>query len=131
MVCQRLQNRKKRLVEVFHTNGLSIPYDRVMEISAKMGDAIVSKYIRDGVVPPPPELRRGLFINSAMENIDNSLLPHQQHHSTVLVYCRSSIPLVRIREKLRRNKSSQGKKSMIFQSPKQPAHVVDKSPLLK
>ena len=62
---------KKTLIEILHTNGLSIPYCRVLEISTELGDAVVSKYIEDDVVCPP-ELRKELFTTSAMENIDHN-----------------------------------------------------------
>ena len=32
-----------KLVEMFHANGLSISYDRVLEISAEPGDAVVAE----------------------------------------------------------------------------------------
>ena len=46
-------------------------YDRVLDINAEIGDAAVSKYTRGGVVCPP-ELRKGLFTTSAMDNIDHN-----------------------------------------------------------
>ena len=45
-------------------------YDRVLEMSAQLGDATVSKYVEDGDVCPPV-LRKRLFITSAMDNIDH------------------------------------------------------------
>ena len=56
---------------MLHEHGVSISYDRVLEISAQLGDATVSKYVEDGVVCPPV-LRRGLFTTSAMDNIDHN-----------------------------------------------------------
>ena len=66
------KTRMKKLVQMLYANGLSISYGRVLEISAELGDAVISKYIRDGVVCSP-ELRRGLFTTSAMDNIDHNL----------------------------------------------------------
>jgi len=63
--------RRRKLVEMLHANGLSISYDRVLEIFAELGDAVVAKYIGDGVVCPP-ELRTGLFTTSAIDNIDHN-----------------------------------------------------------
>jgi hypothetical protein len=41
-------NTRKRLpVEMFHEHGLSIPYARVLEVSAQLGDAAVSKYMEE------------------------------------------------------------------------------------
>ena len=39
-------------------------------MSAQLGDATVNKYVEDGVVCPSV-LRKGLFITSAMDNIDH------------------------------------------------------------
>jgi hypothetical protein len=44
------KTRKRLLVEMFH--GLGIPYDRVLEVSAQLVDAAVSKYMEEGVVCP-------------------------------------------------------------------------------
>lgn len=43
------KTRKRKLVVVLHDYGISISYDRVLEISAELGDATVSKYTADGV----------------------------------------------------------------------------------
>ncbi len=47
------KTRKRTLVEMLHEHGVSISYDRVLEISAQLGDATVNKYVNDGVVCPP------------------------------------------------------------------------------
>ena len=52
------KTRKRMLVEMRHEHGISILYDRVLEASAQLGDAAVSKYMKDGVVCPQV-LRRG------------------------------------------------------------------------
>ncbi|KAM3625711.1 uncharacterized protein V6R79_016387 [Siganus canaliculatus] len=52
-------------------NEIGISYDRVLEISAQLGDATVSKYVEDGVVCLTV-LRKGLFTTSAMDNIDHN-----------------------------------------------------------
>ncbi|XP_035811437.2 uncharacterized protein LOC118471353 [Amphiprion ocellaris] len=64
------KTRKRNLVEMFD-RGLSISYDRVLEISAQLGDATVSKYVEEGVVCPPV-LRKGLFTTAVMDNIDHN-----------------------------------------------------------
>ena len=46
------ETRKKHLVELLHDHGLSISYDRVLEVSAQLGDAAVGKYRAEGVVCP-------------------------------------------------------------------------------
>ena len=58
-------------MEKLNEHGISISYDRVLEISAQLGDATVSKYVEDGVVCPPV-LRKGLFTTSAVDNIDHN-----------------------------------------------------------
>ena len=63
--------RKRILVEMLHDHGMSISYDRVLEISPELGDATVSIYVEEGVVCPPV-LRIGLFTTAAMDNIDHN-----------------------------------------------------------
>ncbi|KAL0198142.1 hypothetical protein M9458_006682, partial [Cirrhinus mrigala] len=65
------KTRKRHLVEMLHDHGLSIPYNRVLDISAQLGDAVVNRYIEEGLVCPP-KLRKGLFCTSAMDNIDHN-----------------------------------------------------------
>ena len=65
------KTRKRTLVEMLNEHGISISYDRVLEISAQLGDATVSKYVEDGMVCAPI-LRKGLFTTSAMDNIDHN-----------------------------------------------------------
>ncbi|KAK1906058.1 Nicotinate phosphoribosyltransferase [Dissostichus eleginoides] len=65
------KTRKRKLIELLHGHGISISYDRVLEISAQLGEATVSKYVEDGVVCPPV-LRRGLFTTAAMDNLDHN-----------------------------------------------------------
>jgi len=65
------KTRKKKLVEMLHGHGLSILYDRVLEICAQLGDAAVNKYVEDHVVCPRG-LRTGLFTTAAMDNIDHN-----------------------------------------------------------
>lgn len=66
------KTRKRTLVEMIYEHGISISYNSVLEISTQLGDAIVSKYVEDGVVFSPV-LRIGLFITSALDNIDPNL----------------------------------------------------------
>ncbi|KAJ8364285.1 hypothetical protein SKAU_G00131160 [Synaphobranchus kaupii] len=65
------KTRKRLLVEMLHEHGLCISYDRVLEVSAQLGDAAVRIYVKDGVVCPPI-LRRRLFTTCAMDNIDHN-----------------------------------------------------------
>lgn len=65
------KTRKRHLIDMLHENGLSISYDRVLEITAKLGEAVVAQYVEDGVVCPPA-LRKQLFTTSAVDNIDHN-----------------------------------------------------------
>lgn len=56
---------------MLYENGISISYDRVLQISAQLGEAVVTQYVEDGVVCPP-SLRKGLFTTSAVDNIDHN-----------------------------------------------------------
>ena len=44
------QMRKRQIIEMLHENGLSISYDRVLEISAQLGEAVVAQYVEDGII---------------------------------------------------------------------------------
>ena len=52
------RTRKCDLIETVFDSGLSISYDRVMEISAAMNNLVCEQYHRDHVVCPP-NLRQG------------------------------------------------------------------------
>lgn len=65
------KTRKRNLVEMLHDHGFSISYDRVLEVSAQLGEATVNKYVEEGVVCPPV-LRKGLFTTAVMDNIDHN-----------------------------------------------------------
>ena len=65
------KTRKRLLVELLHDRGVSIPYDRVLEISAQLGDAAVNQYNAEGVVCPTI-LRKDIFTTAAMDNIDQT-----------------------------------------------------------
>lgn len=66
------KTRKRQLIDMLHKNGVSISYDRVLEISAQLGEALVAQYVEDGVVCPPV-LRKQLFTMAAVDNIDHNL----------------------------------------------------------
>ena len=65
------KTRKRKLIDLLHDNGVSISYDRVLEISSQLGEAVITKYIEEGVVCPPV-LRKGIFTTSAIDNIDHN-----------------------------------------------------------
>ena len=67
----RTHTRKRELVDTLFQLGLSVSYDRVMDISIDMATATASQYQSDGVVCPFI-LRNGLFTTPAVDNIDHN-----------------------------------------------------------
>uniref|UniRef100_A0A1X7TS12 Uncharacterized protein n=1 Tax=Amphimedon queenslandica TaxID=400682 RepID=A0A1X7TS12_AMPQE len=65
------KTRKRDLIDSLFHLGLSISYDRVMEISTLMNNRICQKYHAEQLVCPP-NLRPGLFITAAIDNIDHN-----------------------------------------------------------
>lgn len=65
------KTRKRELIDKLHENGISISYDRVLEISGQLGETVVNQYVEEDVVCPPV-LRKGLFTTSAVDNIDHN-----------------------------------------------------------
>lgn len=65
------QTRKKELVERMHSLGLSISYNRVLEISSELAGKACRQFQHDRVVCPM-KLRHGLFTTDAVDNIDHN-----------------------------------------------------------
>ncbi len=65
------RTRKCDLVDTMFTLGLSISYDRVMEISTELGNRVCEQYHQDQVVCPP-NLSQGLTTTAAIDNIDHN-----------------------------------------------------------
>ena len=65
------KTRKRRIIDMLHENGLRVLYDTILEISAKLGEAVAYQYVEDGVVCPPA-LGTKLFTTSAVDNIDHN-----------------------------------------------------------
>ena len=65
------KTRKRELIDKLHENGLSISYDRVLEITGKLGETVIQQYVEEDVVCPPV-LRKGLFTTAAVDNIDHN-----------------------------------------------------------
>ena len=63
------ETRKRELVEKLAQLGISITYDRVLQISADMGNSVCQLYRLEQVVCPP-NLKQNLFTTSAVDNID-------------------------------------------------------------
>ena len=56
------ETRKKSLVDKLYRLGLSISYDRAMQISADLGNSVCAQFEEDGVVCPS-KLKKVTFYN--------------------------------------------------------------------
>lgn len=65
------ETRKKGLVDKLYRLGLSISYDRVMQISADLGNSVCHRFEEEGVVCPP-KLKKSLFTTGCVDNIDHN-----------------------------------------------------------
>ena len=63
--------RKRTLIDKLYNLGLSISYDRVLELSTDMGNSVCEHFESEGVVCPP-KLLKGVFTTAAMDNIDHN-----------------------------------------------------------
>ena len=64
------KTRKRELVEKMFELGLSVSYDRVLEISTEAGTAICRRYEQLDAVCPP-QLKKHLFTTAAVDNINH------------------------------------------------------------
>jgi hypothetical protein len=64
--------RKKKLVDKCNMLGLSVSYDRVMQISNKVANSVCSQYRQQQLVCPP-SVKEGIFTVAAADNIDHNL----------------------------------------------------------
>ncbi len=77
-------SRKRKLIDRFNHLDLSISYDRVLRLSAQMGNRVCELYQRERVVCPPT-LRGHVFTTAAMDNIDynpSSTTSKESFHGT-------------------------------------------------
>ena len=65
------KTRKRSLVDKFYDLGLSVSDDKVLSISAGLGNDISELYKTEGVVCPR-QLRHGVFTTAAYDNIDHN-----------------------------------------------------------
>ena len=66
-----VKTRNRQLIDSLHQYGICISYARVLEISSKMGTALVERFIEEGVVCPSV-LQKSLFTTAALDNIDHN-----------------------------------------------------------
>ena len=63
--------RCKTLITKMYQLGLSVSYDRMMEIEDWLATAVTERHREDGCVSPP-SLRKGLFSVGALDNLDHN-----------------------------------------------------------
>ena len=76
--------RKRGLVDTVSGLGISIAYDRVLRISAELGNGTCQRFQMEKVVCPPKHRSR-VFTTSAVDNIDHnpsSTTAHDSFHGT-------------------------------------------------
>ena len=64
------KTRKRQLIESLHQHGVSVSYDRVLQISQQLGEAVVNRVAVEGLVCPSV-LQNGIFTTAAVDNIDH------------------------------------------------------------
>jgi len=62
------ETRKKQLVDKFYQLGLSVSYDRVMQVSTDLGNTVIERYTEECVVCPP---KLSIFTTGDVDNIDH------------------------------------------------------------
>lgn len=65
------KTRKRQLIDTLHKHGISITYDRVLELTKGLGEAVVTRAVEEEVVCPTT-LRKGLFTTCAVDNLDHN-----------------------------------------------------------
>jgi len=68
--CIHSKTRSKDLVDILYRMGLSVSYDRVLNMSADLANSTINHFETIGAVCPP-SLKHGLFTTSAVDNIDH------------------------------------------------------------
>ena len=75
--------RSKKIIQQLHQMGISVSYDKVMQIEEWLATAVCGRF-EDGVVAPTI-LRKGLFTVGALDNLDhNPTATKPQHLSMAL-----------------------------------------------
>lgn len=63
--------RSKKLITQLHQKGLSVSYDRILQLESQLENAVCERAHKEGVVCPS-QLRHGLFTFGAIDNIDHN-----------------------------------------------------------
>ncbi len=64
------KTRKRELVDVLFNHGLSVSYDRILQLSTDFGNAVIDLFEKDGLVFPT-NFQHGLFTTGNLDNIDH------------------------------------------------------------
>jgi hypothetical protein len=64
-----VKTRKKDLIDQHHKLGLSISYDRTMQIASNIANSVCLRYGQEGLVCPG-NLRKNVFTTGALDNLD-------------------------------------------------------------
>ena len=64
-------DRQKGTINTFHSFGMSVSYDRVMDVRRGLALAVSRQFAKDGVVVPS-NIKRGVFTTGGVDNIDES-----------------------------------------------------------
>lgn len=70
-MCVHSRSRNKTLIQQLHKMGLSISYDRVIQLEDQMAISACERFKEDHVVTPAC-LRKGLFTVGALDNLDHN-----------------------------------------------------------
>ena len=65
------ETRKQNVTDKLNDLGMSISYNRVLELSTDLGNTICSRFETENIVCPS-NLRKGLFTTGAVDNIDHN-----------------------------------------------------------
>lgn len=66
-----LKTRSRDLIDSLYKLGLSVSYDRVLQVSTDLGNSIIEHYESLGAVCPP-KMKIGVFTTSAVDNLDHN-----------------------------------------------------------
>ena len=64
-------DRQKMTISTFHALGISVSYDRVMDVRRGLALSVSRRFAEDGVVVPS-NIKRGVFTTGGVDNIDES-----------------------------------------------------------
>ena len=87
---------KRSVVDILASKGLSINYERVLEIKRAISNQVCSKYQESGMVCPS-QLKDNIFTTAAIDNLDHNLTSATSqgsfHGTTISIFQHPSDPL--------------------------------------